>query len=47
MGKSSRKLLYIKWLDAAGPQNDRWEVCTDIDEFIEEDFIIEDVGFLL
>ena len=41
-----RKLLYIRWIDAASPTDAGWQSDIDIEEFAKTPYEIEDVGFV-
>lgn len=41
-----RKLLYVKWIDAAGPNETGWKFDSDVQEFFDPPYVIQEVGFL-
>ena len=46
MSEDKKKLLYIKWIDAASPCDTGWQQDEDMAEFVDPAFLIEDVGWV-
>jgi hypothetical protein len=47
MAKSKGKsLVYLVWIDSVSPSESGWMCPDDLDDFAEDEFLIEDVGFI-
>lgn len=41
------KLLYVKWIDASGPAQGGWLDSSELEEHLEREMLIEDVGWVV
>ena len=40
------KILYIEWIDSHAPRDSGWHVDDEVDEWMDSEWLIMDVGFL-
>ena len=48
MAKATKdKILYVEWVDSHAPSDASWHNEEEVEEWMKNEFIIKDVGFLL